>query len=154
MQKKIFLLLFFLLLSSCGYEAIYSEKNAIDYNFSINKLNFVGDRDINLKMKEKLTNYTLSKKNKNFGIKIYSTSTKSVVANDTAGDATSFKNTVAINVEVSANDKLRNSFVMSESFNYNNNSDKFSLKRYEREIKNNLAETISDKLIFKLSNIQ
>ena len=105
-------------------------------------------------MKEKLTNYTLSKKNKNFGIKIYSTSTKSVVANDTAGDATSFKNTVAINVEVSANDKLRNSFVMSESFNYNNNSDKFSLKRYEREIKNNLAETISDKLIFKLSNIQ
>ena len=154
MQKKIFLLLFFLLLSSCGYEAIYSEKNAIDYNFSINKLNFVGDRDVNLKVREKLTSYTLSKKNKNFEIKIYSTSTKIVASNDTTGDATSFKNTVAINVEISANDKLRNSFVMSESFNYNNNSDKFSLKRYEREIKNNLAETISDKLIFKLSNIQ
>ena len=43
---------------------------------------------------------------------------------------------------------------MSESFNYNNNSDKFNLKKYEREIKNNLAETISDKLIFKLSNVQ
>jgi outer membrane lipopolysaccharide assembly protein LptE/RlpB len=154
MQKKIFLLLFFLLLSSCGYEAIYSEKNAIDYNFSINKLNFVGDRDVNLKVREKLTNYTLSKKNKNFEIKIYSTSTKIVASNDTTGDATSFKNTVAINVEISANGKLRNSFAMSESFNYNNNSDKFSLKRYEREIKNNLAETISDKLIFKLSNIQ
>ena len=154
MQKKIFLLLFFLLLSSCGYEAIYSEKNAINYNFSINKLNFVGDRDVNLKVREKLTSYTLSKKNKNFEIKIYSTSTKIVASNDTTGDATSFKNTVAINVEISANGKLRNSFAMSESFNYNNNSDKFSLKRYEREIKNNLAETISDKLIFKLSNIQ
>ena len=154
MQKKILLLLFFLLLSSCGYEAIYSKKNAINYNFSINKLNFVGDKVINLKMREKLSSYTLNKKNKNFEIKIYSTSTKSVTANDTTGDATSFKNTVAINVEISANDKLRNSFVMSESFNYNNNSDKFSLKRYEREIKNNLAETISDKLIFKLSNIQ
>ena len=154
MQKKILLLLFFLLLSSCGYEAIYSKKNAINYNFSIKKLNFVGDKVINLKMREKLSSYTLNKKNKNFEIKIYSTSTKSVTANDTTGDATSFKNTVAINVEISANDKLRNSFVMSESFNYNNNSDKFSLKRYEREIKNNLAETISDKLIFKLSNIQ
>jgi hypothetical protein len=154
MQKKIFLLLFFLLLPSCGYEAIYSKKNAINYDFSINKLNFVGDRDINLKVREKLSSYTLNKKNKNFEIKIYSTSTKSVTANDTAGDATSFKNTVAINVEISANDKLRNSFVMSESFNYNNNSDKFSLKKYEREIKNNLSETISDKLIFKLSNIQ
>ena len=154
MQKKIFLLLFFLLLPSCGYEAIYSKKNAINYDFSINKLNFVGDRDINLKVREKLSSYTLNKKNKNFEIKIYSTSTKSVTANDTTGDATSFKNTVAINVEISANDKLRNSFVMSESFNYNNNSDKFNLKKYEREIKNNLAETISDKLIFKLSNIQ
>jgi len=154
MQKKILLLLFFLLLPSCGYEAIYSKKNAINYNFSIKKLNFVGDKVINLKMREKLSSYTLNKKNKNFEIKIYSTSTKSVTANDTTGDATSFKNTVAINVEISANDKLRNSFVMSESFNYNNNSDKFSLKRYEREIKNNLAETISDKLIFKLSNIQ
>jgi outer membrane lipopolysaccharide assembly protein LptE/RlpB len=154
MQKKILLLLFFLLLSSCGYEAIYSKKNAINYNFSIKKLNFVGDKVINLKMREKLSSYTLNKKNKNFEIKIYSTSTKSVTANDTTGDATSFKNTVAINVEISANDKLRNSFVMSESFNYNNNSDKFNLKKYEREIKNNLAETISDKLIFKLSNIQ
>ena len=154
MKKKILLLLFFLLLSSCGYEAIYSKKNAINYNFSIKKLNFVGDKVINLKMKEKLSSYTLNKKNKNFEIKIYSTSTKSVTANDTTGDATSFKNTVAVNVEISANDKLRNSFVMSESFNYNNNSDKFNLKKYEREIKNNLAETISDKLIFKLSNIQ
>ena len=154
MQKKIFLLLFFLILSSCGYEAIYSKKNSINYNFSISELKFVGDKDINLRMREKLAGYTQNKKNKNFRIKISSISTKAVAANDTAGDATRFKNTVTINVEISTNDKLKNSFVMSENFNYNNNSDKFSLKRYEREIKNNLAETISDKLIFKLSNIQ
>ena len=153
MQKKNFLLLFFLFLSSCGYDAIYSKKNSINYNFSISKLNFIGDRDINLKMKERLNSYTLNKENKDFKIKISSTSSKTVAAKDTTGDATSFKNTLIINVEISTNDKLKNSFVMSESFNYNNNSDKFSLKRYEREIKNNLAETISDKLIFKLSNI-
>ena len=41
-----------------------------------------------------------------------------------------------------------------ESFNYNNISNKFNLKQYEEDIKNNLAETASDKLIFKLSNIQ
>ena len=153
MQKKI-LLLFFLFLSSCGYDAIYSKKNSIDYNFSISELNLIGDRDINLKMKERLNSYTLNKKDKNFKIKISSTSTKTVAAKDTTGDATTFKNTVIINVEISINEKLKNSFVMSENFNYDNNSDKFSLKRYEREIKNNLAETISEKLIFKLSNIQ
>ena len=154
MKKKIFLLLFFLFLSSCGYHAIYSEKNSINYSFSISELNFIGDRDINLKMKERLNSYTLNEKNKDFKVKISSTSTKTVAAKDTTGDATSFKNTVVINVEISINDKLKNSFAMSESFNYNNNTDKFSLKRYEREIKNNLAETISEKLIFKLSNIQ
>jgi len=154
MQKKIFSVLFFLFLSSCGYDAMYSKKNSISYNFSISELSFIGDRDINLKMKERLNSYTLNKKNKDFKIKISSTSTKTVAAKDTAGDATSFKNTVIINVEISTNDKLKNSFVMSEGFNYNNNSDKFSLKRYEREIKNNLAETMAEKLIFKLSNIQ
>ena len=154
MQKKIFLLLFFLFLTSCGYDAIYSKKNSIDYNFSISKLDFIGDRGINLKMKERLNIYTLNKKNKNFKIKITSTSIKTVAAKDTTGDATSFKNTITINVEISTNDKLKNSFAMFESFNYDNNSDKFNLKRYEREIKNNLAETISEKLIFKLSNIQ
>ena len=154
MKKNLFLLLFFLFLSSCGYDAIYSKKNSTNYSFSISKLNFIGDRDVNLKMKERLNSYTLNKKNKNFKVKISSTSSKTVAAKDTTGDATSFKNTVIINVEISTNDKLKNSFTMSESFNYNNNSDKFSLKRYEREIKNNLAETISEKLIFKLSNIQ
>tara|TARA_B110001450_G_scaffold158953_1_gene148276 strand:- start:92 stop:556 length:465 start_codon:yes stop_codon:yes gene_type:complete len=154
MKKKIFLLLFFLFLSSCGYDSIYSKKNSINYNFSISELNFIGDREINLKMKERLNSYTLNKKNKHFKIKISSASTKTVAAKDTTGDATSFKNTVVIDVNISINNKLKNSFVMSESFNYNNNSDKFSLKKYEREIKNNLAETISEKLIFKLSNIQ
>ena len=52
------------------------------------------------------------------------------------------------------NDKFKSSFIILESFNYNNISNKFNLKRYEEEIKNNLAETASDKLIFKLSNIQ
>ena len=154
MKKKIFLLLFFLFLSSCNYDAIYSKKNSVSYNFSISELNFIGDRDINLKMKETLNSYTLNKKNKNFKIKISSTSAKIDAAKDTSGDATSFKYTVIINVEITTKNKLKNSFVMSESFNYNNNSDKFNLKRYEREIKNNLAETISEKLIFKLSNIQ
>ena len=40
-----------------------------------------------------------------------------------------------------------------ESFNYNNISNKFNLKKHEKDIKNNLTETALDKLIFKLSNI-
>ena len=154
MQKKIFTLLLLLFLSSCGYEAIYSIKNSKNYNFFISELSFIGDRDINLRMKERLSNYTLNKKNKKYSLKISSTSTKEIAAKNTLGDAVTFKNTIATNIEVSMNGEFKNRFVIIESFIYNNNSNRFSLKKYEKEIKNNLAETITDKLILKLSNIQ
>ena len=152
-QKKIILLLF-LLLSSCGYEAIHSKKNSINYSFSVSELTFVGDRTVNLKIKEKLNNYTQSKKDRDFILRISSTSEKIILAKNIAGDATSFKNTISINVEVLMNNKFKSNFIILESFNYNNVSNKFNLKKYEEAIKNSLAETASDKLIFKLSNIQ
>ena len=152
-QKKIILLLL-LLLPSCGYEAVHSKKNSLNYIFSVSDLNFVGDRTVNLKIKEKLSAFTQSKKDKDLIIKISSTSEKIILAKNTTGDATSFKNVISINVDVLINDKFKSNFIILESFNYNNISNKFNLKRYEEEIKNNLAETASDKLIFKLTNIQ
>ena len=153
LQKQIILLLL-LLLSSCGYEAIYSKKNSINYSFSVSELNFVGDRTVNLKIKEKLNNYAQAKKEKDFILRISSSSEKITLAKSAAGDATSFKNSVSINVEVLMNNKFKSNFIILESFNYNNIANKFNLKKYEEEIKNNLAETAADKLIFKLSNIQ
>ena len=154
MQKKIFSFLFLFLLSSCGYQATYSKKNLLNYDFSISEINFTGDREVNVKMREKLNNYTINKKDKNFKIDILSIATKAVSAKNTAGDATNFKGTVSIKVDLVMNNKLKNNFNISESFNYNNNSNKFSLKTYEKNIKNNLTETITEKLIFRLSNIK
>ena len=153
LQKQIILLLL-LLLSSCGYEAIYSKKNSVNYDFTVSDLSFVGDKTINLKIKEKLNNYAQDKKEKDFILKISSTSEKIILSKNTAGDATSFKNSISINVEVLMNNKFKSNFIILESFNYNNTSNKFDLKQHEKDIKNNLAEAASDKLIFKLSNIQ
>ena len=151
-QKKIILLLL-LLLSSCGYEAIHSKKNSVNYDFSVSELSFVGDRTVNLKIKEKLNNYTQNKKDKNFILKISSGSERIILAKDTAGNTTSFKNIISINVEVLMNNESKSNFTILESFNYNNISNKFDLKRYEKEIIENLTETASDKIIFKLSKI-
>jgi hypothetical protein len=153
LQKKI-ILLFLFLLSSCGYEAIHTKKNSINYSFSVSELSFVGDRAVNLKIKEKLNNYTQNKKDKDFILKISSTSEKIILAKNITGDATYFKNKISINIEVLMNNKFESNFMIFESFNYNNISNKFNLKKYEKEIKNNLAEAATDKLIFKLSNIQ
>ena len=154
MFQKTFLLITFLILSSCGYEAIHSKKNLTVYDFSISELNLIGDREINLKIKEKLNNYTLGKKNKNFILQVSSDTKKIILAKDTAGDPTSFKTTITISVEVLMKDNIKNNLLIVESFNYSNNTNKFDLKTYEKEIINNLAETATDKLVFKLSNIQ
>ena len=154
MLKKILIPVLLLLLSSCGYEAIHSKKNSINYNFSLNELTFIGDRDVGLKIKEKINNYTLNKKDKNFSLEISSVKDKMVLAKDTAGDATSFRSTITVNIKVIMKNNFKNNLQFVESFNYNNDTNKFNLKKYEREIVNNLAETVAEKLIYKLSNIQ
>ena len=154
MLKRKIILLFLFLLSSCGYEAIHSKKNSVNYIFSVSELSFVGEKTVNQKIKQKLNNYTQNKKDKDFILRISSTSEKIILAKNITGDATSFKNTVSINIKVLMNNKFENDFIITESFKYDNISNKFNLKKYEEEIKNNLAEAAADKLIFKLSNIQ
>ena len=152
-QKKI-IIIFLLLLSSCGYEAIHSKKNSVNYIFSVSELSFFGEKTVNQKIKQKLNNYTQNKKDKDFILRISSTSEKIILAKNIAGDATSFKNTISIDIKVLMNNKFENNFIIMESFNYNNISNKFNLNKYEEEIKENLAEAAADKLIFKLSNIK
>jgi hypothetical protein len=153
MLKKKIILFLLLFLSSCGYETIHSKKNVKYYEFSISKLSFSGNRDINLKIKEILNNYTLNKKDKDFKLKISSTSEKKILAKNVLGNATSFQKIIVINIEVLEDNKFKNNFTLSEKFTYNNNNNKFNLTTYEKEITKNLTETTVNKLIFKLSNI-
>ena len=154
MEKKIFTFILLIFLSSCGYEAIYSVKNTKNYDFSISKLSFIGDREINLKIKQKLNNYTQEIKDINFILKITSTSEKIILIKNDAGDSTNFKIETIVNIDVFNKDKLKSNFIITESFSYDNNSNKFELKNYEKEIKRNLADIITEKLIFKLANIK
>ena len=117
-------------------------------------MSFVGDREVNLKIKEILSNYTLSEKNKDFVLKISSNVKKVTLAKNIAGDPTTFKSTIIINVEAVLENNYRNKIKIVENFTYSNIDNKFDLKRYEKEIKSNLAETATEKLIFKLSNIK
>ena len=154
MEKRIFTFILLLFLSSCGYEAIHSKKNKENYDFSVSGLKFIGDRDVSLKIKERLNNYTLIKKDRDFILKISSSSEKLILVKNDAGDATNFKTKITVKIDIFNDTNFKSNFVIIENFNYNNNSNKFELKSYEKEIKNNLANTISEKLIFKLSKIQ
>ena len=152
MKKKIFTFLLFLFLSSCGYEATYSLKNRAIYAFTISELVLTGDRQVNLKIKQMLNPYNNPKikEEKDFGLKISSSSEKIITTKDASGDATKFKNEITVNVQVFLNGKYKSNLVIKEDFIYDNNSNTFELKTYENEIKINLAEAVVNKLLFKL----
>jgi hypothetical protein len=153
MFKKNILIVFFLLTTSCGYEAIYSKKNAENYDFSISSINLEGDRDVNLRIKQTLNNYVSSENNKKFDLDIITINEKTIIAKDTAGDPTDFENTTTVNVEVFIGGKFHKKIVIKENFKYKNITNKFNLKTNETNLKINLAETIAEELIFRLSNI-
>ncbi len=154
MFKKTFVLILLLITSSCGYEAINSQKNLGNYNFSIKELALKGDRTINIKIKEKLNRYVTNEKDKEFILNISSITEKIILAKNNSGSSTSFKITITLAVTVLVDDILKNNLVLSKNFNYNNIDNKIDLERYEKEIKFNLTENLIDDLIFKLSNIR
>jgi|TARA_B110000114_G_scaffold116372_1_gene121999 outer membrane lipopolysaccharide assembly protein LptE/RlpB len=154
MMKKTILIFAFLLMASCGYETIHSKKNSSSYNFSINSIDLTGDRDVNLKIKQKLNSYVLNKKEKEFNLIIKTEVKKEILAKDITGDPISFRNTALVNVEVFINNTLKNKLQIQKNIKYNNKFNKLELKTYEKELKSNLAQSITEELIYKLSNIQ
>ena len=158
MKKKIFTFLLFLFLSSCGYEAIYSLKNRVNYAFQISKLELSGDRQVNLKIKQILSSYSNPKiaieNGKIFELKISSDSEKITTTKNVSGDATKFKNEITLKVQVSMDKTIISNFSVTEKFIYNNNSNTSELRSYENQIKNNLTEAAVDKVTSKLALIK
>jgi outer membrane lipopolysaccharide assembly protein LptE/RlpB len=154
MLKKTILITFFLIITSCGYEPIHSQKNLEKYNFSIKSVNFEGDRDINLRLKQKLNNYIQNKKDKAYILDIKTVNEKTIIAKDASGNPTNFENFITVTVNVLIEKNFKRNFKIKRKFKYSNNEDKFELKNYERQLKNNSSDSIAEELIFDISNIQ
>jgi|TARA_B110000483_G_scaffold169844_1_gene200880 hypothetical protein len=154
MIKKPLLILMFLSIISCGYERIIPQKNNNKYNFSLDEITFKGDRVVNLKVKEKLNVYKINKTDKHYKLIINTTSEKIIIAKDLKGDPTNFKNITTLYVDVLVSNNIKKKLTYEASYNYSNDKNKSNLKNYEKQIKENLAETVTNKLILKLSNIK
>ena len=154
MIKKILIPILLLFLTTCGYEAMYSQKNIANHSFSISEMVLDGENNINIRIKSKLNNYTLVEKDKQFILKIKSSIEKITLAKNIAGDATNYRSTLKLGVQVVLENNLVNNLEIIESFDYDSIENTLDLKRYEREIQNTLANTAVDKLLYKLSNIQ
>ena len=151
--KKIITTLSFFLLLSCGYEPIYSKKKINNnYNFSINTINYIGDNKVNQILKNKLNkNLSKEKKSPSSNLNLNSKVEKVITAKDKKGNPTKFLIKIIINLEIFESETLKDKKNFQAKFEYDNITNKFSLKQYEKKIKDNLISILSDEIISYLN---
>ena len=145
MIKKIVLFSFLILfLNNCGYTPIYSKKSQ---DFQISKIETSGEVKVNKLLYNKLKIYSDNPNaRKTFNLNINSLSTKTTIAKDKKGNPTQFSIELSITLQIT--DSLDNKVdkIFSENSTYDNNDNKFDLRKYE----NNLIENMTEKLFSEI----
>ena len=151
--KKIITALSFCLLLSCGYEPMHSKKNNINYNISINIINYIGDNKVNQILQNKLQKVlNKEKKSTSLNLSLNSRVEKVVTSKDKKGNPLKFLIEIIINLEIFESEILKGKTKFEEEFEYDNKSNKFGLKQYEKNIKDNLISILSDEIIRYLNS--
>ena len=150
-SKKIVSIISFLLLLSCGYKPIFSSSKA---NFSITEIKLFGKINIGSKIKKNLNIYkNVENKSIFYSLKIDSDKKKIIISKDSKGDPKIFEIQILVDFTILENNKIKNKKNFKESFAYNNSTNKFDLKQYERNIEDNLIKKIITKITLHLYSI-
>jgi hypothetical protein len=146
MLKKniiIFALIFFL--ANCGFTPIYLKNDNI--KFSIEQIEFTGDRDLNNFLKINLDRYKSEKNSNKIFLNIKTEYEKNILTKDSTGKISSYQlYAEAIIVIKSINKTIR----IKEKKILESKDDKFEEARNEKSIKKSFASSLSNKLISEL----
>ena len=145
MKKNILVISLLFFLNSCGFQPIYSKNNNI--NFSIEQINFTGDRELNNFIKTNLYQYKDADNNNKIFIEAKSEYNKFILTKDGKGEVTNYE----LNAEIVFLIKPTNKQIkISEKKIMESNADKFEENKYEKSIKQNFASSITFKLVQEL----
>lgn len=151
-MKKIFLIFLIFLLNSCGYTPIYSSK---DSNYKI--INFQKNINNNLTnyIQNTINAFSNDEANKSLNINFEFKEEIITVLKDSKGDPSKNRLNITVNLNVlDTNQNIIATNVFSENFEYNIDDNKFNLKQYEKNIKFNLVEQITQEILVFLANIK
>ena len=136
------------MLNHCDYKPVYSNQNKVDYKIVITS--FTGDREINNLISKTLKRNSKENSNKIINISLDTKYSKNTLARNNAGTITDYQANVISKFTIEKENNSEN-FTVIEKFNFQKMTDKYEEKNYERTIKKNLANSISQKLILRIS---
>ena len=148
-MKNIILLIILISLSSCsGYKPILTSK---DINFNILDIKVNENDRISNNIKKKLKIYSDQEQKENtISLEINSVKQVYAIAKDGKGDDSVCEMRVITSIEIINLDTDNKKVKFEEKFSFNNQSNKFELEQYKKDIQNDLIDKIVEKLILNL----
>ena len=144
-KKNLTIISLIFFLTNCGFTPIHLINT--DVNFSIEQVNYVGDRELNNFLKTNLNHYKNKKTNNKISIETNTVYKKIILSKDGAGEVTNYQ----LEAEVIFLIKPMNKKIkITEKIIMESMDDKFEEARNEKSIKQSFAYSISNKLISEL----
>ena len=152
-MKNLKYIFIFVFLLSCGYTPIYQTNKKL--NIKLETINSSGDKGINREIVKNLEKHRDNDTNNVYDLFINSNKKEDVVTKDKKGNATSYKLTLEVDINLSniSNDKkFTKKFSKDMSFNSKNN--KFELDQYRLNLEKNMISQILQDINIYLRNLE
>ena len=151
MKKLIFVVIALFVLNNCGYTPIYSSKNN---NFYID-ISQKNRSKLNSKIENNIKKFSDQNNENIIQLEISSNKKINIISKDKKGDPSRFSMIISLTINIlnKNNYEINKTKSFTEKFDYNNNSNKFSLKQYEKDIEDNLINKIVESSIIYLSEL-
>ena len=144
-KKNILIISLIFILTNCGFSPIYLNNKNV--NFSIEEINYKGDRELNNFLKTNLSKYKKTQIDNKYFIDAESKFNKIILSKDGAGEVTNYQLEAEIIFLLKSSDKK---IKITEKKIMKSISDKFEEAKYEKSIKQNFASSIANKLVSEL----
>ena len=138
------------MLTSCGYKALYSNRNL---NLNIIKIEKIKKNKLNLTIEKRLNNFSNKQALNKISLKIDAEKEIKVVSKNMQGNPSRYQMIIKLNIDVIDNQNKKINKSITQDFSYNTNSNRFTLSQYEIEIEEVLINKIIDELIKDLSKL-
>ena len=145
-KKNILIISLLIFLSNCGFTPIYLNNKNI--NFSIEQVNYTGDRELNNFLKTILNQYKDEKVDNKIFIETSSVYKKNILSKNKTGEVSDYQIEVEVIFLLKPSNKK---IIITEKKIMEAKSDKFEEAKYEKTIKQNFASSISYKLTSELA---
>ena len=152
-MKNFKYLFIFVFVLSCGYTPIYQTDQKL--NIKLDTINSSGNKDISREIAKNLEKHKDNETNNVFNLFINSNKKEDIVTKDKKGNATSYKLTLEVDINLSniSNDK-KFTKKFSKNMSFNSKSNKFELDQYRLNLKKNMIAQILQDINLYLRNLE